>query len=352
MNWHSTPFEDIFEQSGTSPTGLTETEASKRLDERGRNKLDEGKTKGLFARFIGQFKNVMVIVLIAAALISAGVTVYEVISGEPDALQGFADVGIILAIVVINAVIGVIQESKAEAALTALKKMSEQYAKVKRGGIIRSIPIAEVAEGDIVILEAGDICPADVRLISSASLKAEESALTGESAAVEKSEKAVVSEAAGLGDRTNMVFSSSVVTYGRGEGVAVATGMRTEIGKIAAMLNAAKETLTPIQKKLDKTGKFISIAVLIIAAFIFVLGIVSALIAKSLSIDTGIAAFMTAVAIAVAAIPEGLTAVITIIMALGVQKMSRRNAIIRRLPAVETLGSTEVICSDKTGTLT
>lgn len=346
QSFHTMTEEEVLAAYATDKNGLSAAEAEKRLSEKGLNKLDEVKGHGILFKFFAQFKNVMVLVLLAAALVTGVVAVVE------HSPQEFIDVGIILAIVVINAVIGVIQEAKAEQALDALKKMSQPFSKVRRGGEIIKIESSKIAEGDIVILEAGDMVPADIRLIATASLKCEESALTGESAAVEKS-LGVAPQEATLGDRHNMVYASSTVTYGRGEGVAVATGMRAETGKIAGMLSETKNEATPMQKRLDKTGKFISIGVLIIAALIFIVGLLTAIpFREGSAVDSIIDSFMTAVAIAVAAIPEGLTAVITIIMALGVQRMSRRNAIVKRLPAVETLGSTQVICSDKTGTLT
>lgn len=343
--WHTLKSEDALNDLETCVSGLSQEEAGARLARFGENKLADAKKHGLLYKFLVQFKNVMVIILLAAALIT---TVVAIVEKQP---QEFIDVGIILAIVVINAVIGVAQESKAEQALSALKNMSKPYAKVRRDGEIIKIESEKLVSGDIVILEAGDIVPADVRLTITASLKVEESALTGEPMSVEKSANDIFLQNAPLGDRKNMAFSGSVVTYGRGEGVVVATGMQAEVGKIAQMLGETDSAPTPIQKKLNATGKVISIAVIIIAVIIFAAGILSSLHLGNIA-DHIVQAFMTAVAIAVAAIPEGLTAVITIIMAFGVQKMSKKRAIIRHLPAVETLGSTEIICSDKTGTLT
>lgn len=330
--------------------GLSKEEAEARLSEYGKNELQEKKKRNAFLRFLDQFKDVMVIILLCAAAVTTVIAIVE------KNYTDFIDVGIILAIVIINAIIGVVQESKAEQALQALKNMSKPFAKVRRGGEIQKVESAKLVPGDIVLLEAGDVVPADLRLTESRSLKIEESALTGESLPSEKDASVVCGEEAGIGDRHNMAFSTSVVTYGRGEGIVVATGMKTEMGKIAGMLAEDEEEITPIQKKLNKTGKFISLAVIIIAVIIFLVTVLSSIPAMKahtdMIADTIIEAFMTAVAIAVAAIPEGLTAVITIIMAIGVQRMSRRNAIIKKLPAVETLGSTEIICSDKTGTLT
>ncbi len=344
-NWFASTVDEAYSASATSSAGLNADEAEKRLAEYGPNELKGEKKKSLFVRFFEQFKDVMVIVLLCAAAVTAIIAIVEKSYDE------FIDVGIILAIVIINAVIGVVQESKAEQALEALKNMSKPFAKVRRGGEILKVESAKLVPGDIVILEAGDVVPADLRLTESRSLKIEESALTGESVPSEKEATFVCAPDAGIGDRHNMAFSTSVVTYGRGEGIVVGTGMNTEMGKIADMLAESGDELTPIQKKLNKTGKFISIAVIAIAVVIFVVSVLST-IHIGVTVDTVIDAFMTAVAIAVAAIPEGLTAVITIIMAIGVQRMSKRNAIIKKLPAVETLGSTEIICSDKTGTLT
>ena len=343
--WYASSNEETYSLLSTSTDGLTSAEAEKRLSEHGKNELATEKKASLISRFLAQFKDVMVIVLLCAAAVTAVIAIVEKSYDE------FIDVGIILAIVIINAIIGVVQESKAEQALEALKNMSRPFAKVRRGGEIVKVESASLVPGDLVILEAGDVVPADLRLIDSRSLKIEESALTGESVPSEKDASFVCGEDAGIGDRINMAFSTSVVTYGRGEGVVVGTGMNTEMGKIAGMLSESDDTETPIQKKLNKTGKVISLAVIIIAAIIFLATILST-INIGVTIDSVLDAFMTAVAIAVAAIPEGLTAVITIIMAIGVQKMSKHNAIIKKLPAVETLGSTEIICSDKTGTLT
>ncbi len=348
--WFSDSIESVKAKLNVPDGGITAEEAEKRLAEYGKNQLAEKKKRNVVLRFLDQFKDVMVIILLCAAAVTTVVALVEKSYSE------FIDVGIILAIVIINAIIGVVQESKAEQALEALKNMSKPFAKVRRGGEILKVESASLVPGDTVILEAGDVVPADLRLTDSRSLKIEESALTGESLPSEKDAFCICNEDAGIGDRKNMAFSTSVVTYGRGEGVVIGTGMNTEMGKIADMLAESEEELTPIQKKLNKTGKFISLAVVIIAAVIFVVTVLSSIPAmkqnNSVIADTIIEAFMTAVAIAVAAIPEGLTAVITIIMAIGVQRMSNRNAIIKKLPAVETLGSTEIICSDKTGTLT
>ena len=338
MTFYSESKEEVLRAAETDGTGLKSEEAAKRLNENGRNELASQKKKSLFVKFLEQFKDVMIIVLIAAAVVSAAVAIFE------KNYSDLIDSGLIMLIVVINAIIGVTQESKAEAALEALKNMNKPFSKVVRDGRVAQVRSEEIVIGDLVILEAGDIVPCDIRLLKSASLKIEEAALTGESVPVEKDSEAVIAENAPLGDRKNMAFSTGVVSYGRGSGVVVATGMKTEVGKIAGMLQGNDDQTTPLQKQLAKTAKILSIAVLAIAIAIF-----AAALIRDVPI---IEAFMTAVAIAVAAIPEGLPAVVTIVLAIGVQRMSKRNAIIRNLPAVETLGGCEIICTDKTGTLT
>lgn len=346
MDYFNRTVDDVFSELGTSDRGLGDGEAAMRLIASGENKLNEPKKQSVIIKFLKQFTDVMVIVLIAAAVISAVIGVVE------KQYEDFIDVGIIMFIVVLNAVIGTVQECNAEKAMQSLKSMTVPYCKVRRGGAIKKISTASLVKGDIVILEAGDVVPADVRLVKCASLKAETSALTGESVAEEKFVRPISDEHAPVAERHNMLYSSSTVTYGHGEGVVTATGMNAEVGKIAAMLETQESTVTPLQKKLNSTGKFISAAVLAIAAAVFVMGILSAAGTGSVTADSMIDSFMTAVALAVAAIPESLTAVITIILALGVQRLSKKKAIIKKLPAVETLGSTNVICSDKTGTLT
>ena len=339
MNYYSEDLFDIKESLQTSEEGLSPDEAAKRLTEHGKNALQEKKKKPLIVKFLEQFKDVMIIVLIAAAIVSAALTIYTKEYSE------LIESGLILLIVIVNAIIGVVQENKAESALEALKNLNKPYSKVIRGGALVQIKSEEIVPGDVVQLEAGDIVPCDLRLFSSASLKIEEAALTGESVPVEKDADAQIAENAPLGDRKNMAYGSGIVSYGRGRGIAVHTGMETEVGKIAKMLETGSDDGTPLQKQLNKTAKVLSVLVLAIAVVIF---------AVSLADDTSqwINAFMTAVAIAVAAIPEGLPAVVTVVLAIGVQRMSKRNAIIRNLPAVETLGCCEIICSDKTGTLT
>lgn len=342
-NFYNLSTKEALEKINSSEKGLTNSEARQRMEKDGKNELKEGEKKSLLTRFFNQMKDVMIIVLLAAAAVSAIIAIVQKEYSE------LFDSGIILIIVLVNAFIGLAQESKAEAALEALKNMNKPLAKVLRDGEIQKINSNEIVVGDIVLLEAGDSVPADMRLISSASLKIEEAALTGESVPSEKDIAAIEQEEVPLGDRTNMAYSSGAVAYGRGQGVVVATGMNTEVGKIAEMLSKSDEQQTPLQVQLAKTAKILSVVVLIAAALIFAVAIIRA---KSFAADVIIDSFMTAVAIAVAAIPEGLPAVVTIVLAIGVQRMSERNAIIRNLPAVETLGCCQIICSDKTGTLT
>ncbi|WP_461213401.1 cation-translocating P-type ATPase [Lacticaseibacillus sp. GG6-2] len=324
----------VVEQLHTdTQTGLSVQEAKTRLEQNGPNSLAKGEKKTLLQRFLDQFKDFMIIVLLVAALI-AGFIVHE-----------WADAGIILAVVILNAIFGVFQESKAEEAIDALAEMATPDAHVRRGGQVVTIPSSELVVGDIVLVEAGDVVPADMRLIESANLKIEESALTGESVPVEKTAETLSGDHIGIGDRTNMAFMNANITYGRGVGVVVAIGMVTEVGRIAGMINAAEETTTPLQANLSQLGKTLTIMILIIAAIVFGVGIWRH--AASLP-----EMFLTAISLAVAAIPEGLPAIVTIILALGTQKMAKRRALVRKLPAVETLGSTEIIASDKTGTLT
>ncbi|MCX2456208.1 cation-translocating P-type ATPase [Lacticaseibacillus nasuensis] len=313
--------------------GLTASAAQTRLEQNGPNALAKGKKKTLLQRFLDQFKDFMIIVLLVAALI-AGFVVHE-----------WADAGIILAVVILNAIFGVFQESKAEEAIDALAKMATPNAHVRRDNQVVTIPSTELVTGDIVLLEAGDVVPADLRLLESANLKIEESALTGESVPVEKTVAALTADNVGIGDRTNMAFMNSNITYGRGVGVVVATGMDTEVGRIAGMINAADETTTPLQENLSQLGKSLTVMILVIAAIVFAVG----LWRHAASLPE---MFLTAISLAVAAIPEGLPAIVTVILALGTQKMAKRHALVRKLPAVETLGSTEIIASDKTGTLT
>ena len=322
----------------TQEQGLTATQAAQLLSRYGPNRLAEKKPKTNLQRFLEQFKDVMIIILLIAALISFVIACVE---GEP---MEFFEPALILLIVVLNAVMGVVQESKAEKALDALKNMSAPHARVIRDGRESVIDASQLVPGDIIRLEAGDFIPADARLLKSASLKSEESALTGESVPSEKDAEAEVAENAGIGDRSNMVFSGCSVTYGTATAVVTATGMNTEMGKIAGLLEGEEDGQTPLQQKLAQLGKYLGFVALAACAVIFVVGLASGM--EVLEI------FMTAVSLAVSAIPEGLPAIVTIVLAIGVQRMVRKNALIRRLPAVETLGSASVICSDKTGTLT
>ncbi|MGN0812546.1 MAG: calcium-translocating P-type ATPase, PMCA-type [Candidatus Coproplasma sp.] len=344
MYYHHLPFDEVIKQVGSRRDGLSDAEAADRLTQNGKNALVAAKKKPAIVKFLSQFTDPMIIVLLVAAVISA---VLAIVRSEYAEL---IDSGIILLIVVINAVIGFIQESKAENALEALKNKNKPYAKVLRGGQRKTILSEELVVGDIVFLEAGDIVPADMRLISSASLKIEESALTGESVPVDKNAEAVAEQNAALGDRLNMAYSGGTVSYGRGEGVVTATGMDTETGKIAKMLNEVKEAPSPLDRQLSKTAKILSVAVLAIAVIIFLVRAFA--YGDYRDMNKLVDAFMTSVAIAVAAIPEGLPAVVTIVLAMGVRKMSTRRAIVKNLSSVETLGCCEVICSDKTGTLT
>ncbi len=336
-NWFNKTVDEVESTLKTNAeNGLTAEEAKKRQEEYGLNELKAKKKKSLFVKFLEQFKDFMIIILIISAIISGVVGVAQ---GE-----GFTDTIIILVVVVVNAIIGVAQENKAEKSLEALQKLSSHVAKVVRDGKLQVIQSKELVPGDIVILETGDYVPADLRIIEAINLKSQEAALTGESVPVEKMAAKIEDEKIGIGDRINMLFSSSLITYGRGKAVVVETGMNTEVGKIADIINTAEDQGTPLQQKLNKLGKTLGVVALVICAVIFVVGLLYG--------KEPIHMFMTAVSLAVAAIPEGLPAVFTIVLAIGVQRMVKRNAIVKKLPAVETLGSASVICSDKTGTLT
>lgn len=328
-------------------TGLSEASVRERLARDGYNKLREKKKKGLFKRFLEQFKDVMIIILLIAAAVSFGVAFFEGMKNGFDLVE-MVEPLLILAIVVINAVMGVAQESKAEKALDALKNMSVPHARVIREGVEKVIPSAELVAGDIIKLEAGDFVPADARLIKSVNLKSEEAALTGESVPVEKLADAEVAEKAPIGDRKNMVFFGCSITYGTAVAVVTQTGMSTEMGKIADILANEGDSKTPLQHKLTKLGSLLGALVLGICFITFLVQIIR----DGLGLENIIDAFMSAISLAVSAIPEGLPAVVTIVLSIGVQRMVKRNAIIKRLPAVEALGSASVICSDKTGTLT
>ncbi|MCI5651489.1 MAG: calcium-translocating P-type ATPase, PMCA-type [Ruminococcus bromii] len=318
--------------------GLTAAEAEKRLQEYGANVLKEKKKKTNLQRFLDQFKDVMILILVAAAIVS-----FVIAWIEGDA-KAFFEPCLILLIVILNAIMGVLQESKAERALDALKGLSAPHARVLRDGQEQIVDAASLVPGDIIRLEAGDFVPADARLLQSAGLKSEESALTGESVPAEKDALQAVPADAALGDRANMVFSGCSITYGTAAAVVTATGMQTEMGKIAGLLSGEADTQTPLQKKLAALGKNLGFLALAACAIIFVVGLLNGIPVMEI--------FMTSVSLAVSAIPEGLPAIVTIVLSIGVQRMVKKNAIIRRLPAVETLGSASVICSDKTGTLT
>lgn len=337
--WHTKNIKEVEKELRTNiKTGLGDKDVLIRQDEFGKNKIEEGKKESLLVKFINQFKDFMIIILIIAAIISAVVSYLE---GTGD----YFDSIIIIAIVLFNGLMGLIQEAKAEKSIEALKKMSAPVAKVRRNGKVLTVNGEDIVPGDIVILETGCYVPADIRLINTYNLKVEESSLTGETEAVEKDENALFNnQKVPLGDIKNMVFAGTAVVNGHAEGIVTNIGMNTEVGKIASMIITNEAPQTPIQKKLSEVGKVLGIACVVICALIFVIGVI-----KKISV---VEMFMTSVGLAVAAIPEGLPAIVTIILSIAVTKMAKRNAIIRKLPAVETLGSSKVICSDKTGTLT
>jgi Ca2+-transporting ATPase len=360
--WHSLTVQDTLQELKTdAEQGLSVAEAQKRFEQYGPNELREQPRPGFLARLLNQFKDIVVLLLIAAAIVSA-------LLGE------YYEAGAIILIVVLNAILGVVQEGRAEEALAALKKMSAPEARVIRGGSVLTIPGSDVIPGDVVLLEAGNYIPADLRLIETANLQIEEASLTGESVPVNKNAHKEVAVDAVLGDRKTMAYKSTIATYGRGKGVVTGTGMQTEIGKIAEMIQAVEEEETPLQKRLSELGEFLVYGALIICGFVFLVDFYQIIHGSFSSIDfsswagfsasvseptmlallrrAGVEAFLTAVALAVAAVPEGLPAIVTINLALGMQEMIKRHALIRRLPAVETLGSASAICSDKTGTLT
>lgn len=337
MNWFNKGISQVEKELQTNiKEGLTEEQVKANYEKYGMNELKQKKKKSLFVKFLEQFKDFMIIVLIIAAIVSGAVGIAE---GE-----GITDTIIILIVVVLNAIIGVVQESKAEKSLEALQKLSAHSSKVVRNGKVTVVQSRELVPGDVVVLDTGDYVPADLRIVESANLKSQEASLTGESVPVDKNTETIDDEKVSLGDRTNMLFSSSLITYGRGKGIVVETGMNTEVGKIAKIISDTEGAETPLQTKLNKLGKTLGIAALAICVVIFIIGIAYG--------KDVIDMFMTAVSLAVAAIPEGLAAVSTIVLAIGVQRMVKKNAIIKKLPAVETLGSATVICSDKTGTLT
>ena len=336
MTPHNTSQEELLKELQTSAAGLSSQEAQQRLERYGENKLAEKRKKTNLQRFLDQFKDVMILILLLAAAVSFVVACFG-----HDPMEFFEPV-LILLIVVLNALLGMMQESKAEKAMDALKNLSAPHARVLRDGKEQVIDAAQLVPGDIIRLEAGDFIPADARLLKSVSLKSEESALTGESVPSEKDAAAQVEEKAPLGDRSNMVFSGCSVTYGTATAVVTGTGMDTEMGKIAGLLEGEEEGQTPLQQKLAQLGKYLGFVALGACAVIFVVGLLNGIPVLEI--------FMTAVSLAVSAIPEGLPAIVTIVLAIGVQRMAKKNALIRRLPAVETLGGASVICSDKTGT--
>ena len=348
--------EEVLQNLETTSAGLSSQEAAKRQGKYGLNKLKEAEKDTWLQKFMAQLKDPMLIILMIAAVVSAVTTVMGYLQhpGETgELLEGLVEVGIIVVVVLLNAILGVIQESKAEAAIEALQTMTAATCKVLRDGKMVVLHSTELVPGDVVILEAGDAVPADGRIIENASLKIEEAALTGESVPVNKLIDALNLTAGQdevpLGDRKNMCYMGSTVVYGRGKAVITRTGMDTEMGKIAGALAAAEQEETPLQKKLDALGKTLSKLVLGICVFIFAFQLITA---GKFDISTILSTFMVAVSLAVAAIPEGLATVVTVVLSIGVTNMSKRNAVIRRLTAVETLGCTQVICSDKTGTLT
>ena len=335
--WHQIPLEKVFSKLGSTKSGLTNHEAARRQLQDGLNVISGPKPKPLIFRFFAQFNDFMILILLSAAAISLAMSL---VSGDRD----YLDPAIILVIVVLNAILGLVQEYKAERSLKALQDLSMPEAVVLRDGKPLKTSTDDLVVGDIILLEAGDYVPADARVIESVNLRLEESMLTGESLPVEKNEKLLFTEDTALGDRKNMVFSGTSVVYGHARAVVTSTGMNTEMGRIAHMIISQDAPQTPLQRRLEKTGRILGIGALAICAAIFLMGIL-----RSISPYT---MFMTSVSLAVAAIPEGLPAIVTIMLAIGVQRMARSNAIIRKLPAVETLGSATVICSDKTGTLT
>lgn len=340
QNFYNQSIKDIEQELSTSCENGLNSEQVKQLQEKyGPNSLAAKKKTSMLQRFIAQFKDFMIIVLIIAALLSGFVA------------QEWTDAAIIMVVVILNAVLGVFQETRSEEAINALKKMATPNAHVRRNGQVVEIPSTELVQGDIVLLEAGDVVPADLRLTITESLKIEESALTGESVPVDKEHDQIDEDKVALADQDNMAFANTNVTYGRGEGIVTEIGMNTEVGKIATMLNNTDETDTPLKRNLNQLGKTLTIMILLICAVVFVVGFFTKQgtePTQKLAIDM----FLVAVSLAVAAIPEGLPAIVTIILALGTQVMAKHNSIVRKLPAVETLGATDIICSDKTGTLT
>lgn len=336
--WQTIKKEDVLREFGTnSKNGLTEEEVKKRQNKYGKNRLKDKPKENIFVKFIKQFNDFMIIILIIASIVSA---VISTLQGQND----YIDSIIIIGIVILNALMGVIQEAKAEKSIEALKKMTPPHAKVVRNRYTKEVLAEDLVPGDIIILEAGNYVPADSRLIECFNLRIEESSLTGETEGMEKNENIIVNKDAPLGDQKNMAFMSSIVVNGHAKAVVTEIGMNTNVGKIANMIIEDKAPETPIQKQLGEVGKMLGVTCLAICMVIFVIGIIKKI--------EPIEMFMTSVGLAVAAIPEGLPAIVTIMLSIGVTKMAKKNSIIRKLPAVETLGSSNVICSDKTGTLT
>ena len=341
MKWFNQSTEEVIKELETTSEGLTSSEANARLEKNGKNKLAEAKKVSIIARFFKQFANLMIIVLLAAAAVSAVISIIE--------HESFVDVFVILFVVIVNAILGTIQEAKAEKAIDALKEMTAAQCKVVRDGKMSLIRSEDLVVGDLIVLEAGDAVPADARIIEAASLKVEEAALTGESVPEEKHASVIDAEEVALGDRRNMLYMGGTVVYGRGKAIVTSVGMATEMGKIAGILSASENEETPLQIKLNQLSKVLTFMVLGICVIMFVVGIIRA---GTINADVIVDTFMVAISLAVAAIPEGLAAVVTIVLSIGVTKMAKHNAVIRRLTAVETLGCTQIICSDKTGTLT
>lgn len=338
--WHTMPANQVLSQWETeAENGLTKSEVAKRLAQYGPNELVEAKRPGFWQQLLNQFNNFVIYILLFAAVVSFALG---------DEIEAVA----IMAIVILNATLGVVQEGRAEQALSALKKLAAPNAKVMRDGHTESIPSRELVPGDVVLLEAGDYIPADLRLVTTVNLSIEEASLTGESVPVSKQAEQLASEDAVIGDRHNMAYMGTIATYGRGKGVVIGTGMKTEIGKIADALQSTEEEETPLQRRLDELGKMLSISALIICGLVFIVGTIQDLRKDMELVDSLQESFIIAISLAIAAVPEGLPAVVTINLAIGMREMIKRNALIRRLPAVETLGSATAICSDKTGTLT
>ncbi len=348
MNYYQNESDAVLGEVGSQSGGLSTEEAQHRLAANGKNKLAEGKKTPIIVKFFKQLSDPMIIILMIAAVVSLVLTLVQEASPS---VQDFADVIIIAAVVLLNAILGVVQESKAEQAIEALQNMTEAHCKVLRDGKMQFVNSCDIVVGDIVLLEAGDSVPADCRILEVASCKVEEAALTGESVPVDKFEHAIDGKVA-LGDRKNMLFMGSTIAYGRAKAVVVATGMATEMGKIANVLAQAKEEETPLQIKMGQLSKVLTVGILIICVVMFAFNLVKAFVTNTVSAEVIINSFMVAVGLAVAAIPEGLATTVTIVLSIGVTNMSKKNAVIRKLTAVETLGCAEIICSDKTGTLT